>query len=107
MVHETTHRVPCANHAAHPLVHTGTDAFAGYDLHRLGFITKDDLRALFGAYFALSMEIVRDLVNALEEEMVHQGHTRLLRCLAPARRCLQPRPIPPAHTLKRGTCGHS
>eukprot|EP01134_Creolimax_fragrantissima_P008324 CFRG8324T1 len=45
-------------------------AFKGYDLDNSGFITRDELREMFKAYFYLSMELVRDVVKALEEEMM-------------------------------------
>jgi hypothetical protein len=35
-----------------------------------GYIGKEELRKMFKAYFYLSMELVRDVVRALEEEMM-------------------------------------
>ncbi|KAI9220459.1 hypothetical protein BC828DRAFT_398151 [Blastocladiella britannica] len=45
-------------------------AFKGYDLNGDGRITRDELHAMFKAYFHLSMELVRDVVKAMEEEMM-------------------------------------
>eukprot|EP00053_Salpingoeca_punica_P000652 m.29700 g.29700 ORF g.29700 m.29700 type:complete len:411 (-) comp10467_c0_seq1:223-1455(-) len=45
-------------------------AFKGYDVSNSGFITRDELRRMFKAYFLLSTELVRDVVKALEEEMM-------------------------------------
>eukprot|EP00126_Sphaerothecum_destruens_P002988 Sdes_comp16434_c0_seq1m5774 len=44
-------------------------AFKGYDLDSNGFISRHELHKMFKAYFYLSMELVRDVVKALEEEM--------------------------------------
>ena len=51
-------------------VRVRTDAFKGYDLNNSGYLSRDELRSMFKAYFLLSMELVRDLVKALEEELV-------------------------------------
>lgn len=48
------------------------DAFHGYDVDHDGFISKDDLRKMYRAYFSLSMELVRDAVRAIEEEMIDE-----------------------------------
>jgi len=45
-------------------------AFKGYDLHDKGYVTRDELRKLFKAYFHLSMELVRDVVRAMEQQMM-------------------------------------
>eukprot|EP01135_Chromosphaera_perkinsii_P004656 Nk52_evm5s293 gene=Nk52_evmTU5s293 len=45
-------------------------AFKGYDLDNNGFISRHELYKMFKAYFYLSMELVRDVVKALEEEMI-------------------------------------
>jgi len=45
-------------------------AFKGYDLNNSGYLSRDELRSMFKAYFLLSMELVRDLVKALEEELM-------------------------------------
>ena len=34
-------------------------AFKGYDLHNNEYISRDELRSMFKAYFHLSMELVR------------------------------------------------
>jgi len=43
-------------------------AFMGYDLDGDGYITPTELYNIFKAYFYLSMELVRDIVNTLEGE---------------------------------------
>ncbi|ORX87925.1 EF-hand, partial [Anaeromyces robustus] len=43
-------------------------AFMGYDLDGDGYITPTELYNIFKAYFYLSMELVRDIVNTLENE---------------------------------------
>lgn len=45
-------------------------AFMGYDLDGSGYITRDELRQMFRAYFHLSIELVRDVVKAKEEEIM-------------------------------------
>eukprot|EP00123_Amoebidium_parasiticum_P013923 comp22224_c0_seq1/m.32758 comp22224_c0_seq1/g.32758 ORF comp22224_c0_seq1/g.32758 comp22224_c0_seq1/m.32758 type:complete len:531 (-) comp22224_c0_seq1:151-1743(-) len=45
-------------------------AFKGYDLDNSGFISRDELQKMFKAYFYLSMELVRDVIKAMEEEMM-------------------------------------
>eukprot|EP00039_Didymoeca_costata_P020446 m.341289 g.341289 ORF g.341289 m.341289 type:complete len:413 (-) comp19984_c0_seq1:38-1276(-) len=45
-------------------------AFKGYDLHNNGYLSRDELRNMFQAYFHLSMELIRDLVKALEEQLM-------------------------------------
>ncbi len=40
----------------------------GYDLDGDGYITPTELYNIFKAYFYLSMELVRDIVNTLEGE---------------------------------------
>eukprot|EP00041_Stephanoeca_diplocostata_P015782 m.302725 g.302725 ORF g.302725 m.302725 type:complete len:428 (+) comp20151_c1_seq2:195-1478(+) len=47
-----------------------TYVFKGYDLGNKGYLTKNDLRLMFKAYFLLNMELVRDVVGALEREMI-------------------------------------
>lgn len=46
------------------------DAFKGYDLDNDGFISRDELFRMFKAYFYLSMELVRDVVSAMEDDMM-------------------------------------
>ena len=53
-----------------------SDAFEGYDLDGTGVISRDNLRKMFKAYFYITIELVRDVVKACEEEMVSQ-------CLGP------------------------
>eukprot|EP01134_Creolimax_fragrantissima_P006104 CFRG6104T1 len=48
-------------------------AFLGYDIHNNGYITKDEIRKMLKAYFFLSMELVRDVIRGLEEEMEEEG----------------------------------
>jgi hypothetical protein len=46
------------------------DAFNGYDLDEDGYISRDELYWMFKSYFYLSMELVRDVVSAMEDEMM-------------------------------------
>ncbi|XP_032218667.1 uncharacterized protein LOC116601905 [Nematostella vectensis] len=45
-------------------------AFKGYDTEKKGYITKENLRQMFKAYFNVSLELVRDVVRSCEEEMM-------------------------------------
>lgn len=45
-------------------------AFHGYDISQTGKISKENLHSMFKAYFHLSMNLVRDVVKAMEEEMM-------------------------------------
>ncbi|KAI9287005.1 hypothetical protein BC943DRAFT_358939 [Umbelopsis sp. AD052] len=45
-------------------------AFKGYDLDNDGYISRDELFRMFKAYFYLSMELVRDVVSAMEDDMM-------------------------------------
>ena len=45
-------------------------AFRGIDAAGRGYLERDDLRRILRAYFRISVEAVRDLVSALEEEML-------------------------------------
>ncbi|KAI9032836.1 hypothetical protein CLU79DRAFT_830671 [Phycomyces nitens] len=45
-------------------------AFKGYDLDEDGYISRDELYRMFKSYFYLSMELVRDVVSAMEDEMI-------------------------------------
>ncbi|KAI8331837.1 hypothetical protein BC941DRAFT_150290 [Chlamydoabsidia padenii] len=47
-------------------------AFNGYDLDEDGYISRDELYWMFKSYFYLSMELVRDVVSAMEDEMLDQ-----------------------------------
>eukprot|EP01136_Pigoraptor_vietnamica_P037515 Opistho-1_new@105551 len=53
-----------------PSLRPCADAFRGYDPEGTGFVTRDELQRMFTAYFHLSMDVVRDVVKALEEEMM-------------------------------------
>ncbi|XP_071961280.1 uncharacterized protein [Antedon mediterranea] len=44
--------------------------FEGYDLENLGALSRDNLRKIFKAYFYVTIELVRDVVKACEEEMM-------------------------------------
>lgn len=52
------------------LSNTHIDAFRGYDLDNDGYISRDELYRMFKSYFYLSMELVRDVVSAKEDEMM-------------------------------------
>lgn len=45
-------------------------AFKGYDIEGKGYITRENLRNMFKAYFNVSLELVRDVVRSCEEEMM-------------------------------------
>ncbi|OZJ06842.1 hypothetical protein BZG36_00182 [Bifiguratus adelaidae] len=45
-------------------------AFQGYDLDNDGYITKDDVTRILKAYYYLSMDLVRDVVSGMEEDMM-------------------------------------
>ena len=45
-------------------------AFWGYDIEKKGYISKENLRKMFKAYFEVSLELVRDVVRACEQEMM-------------------------------------
>ncbi|KAI8876077.1 EF-hand [Backusella circina FSU 941] len=45
-------------------------AFKGYDLDEDGYISRDELYRMYKSYFYLSMELVRDVVSAMEDEMM-------------------------------------
>lgn len=45
-------------------------AFKGYDVDDKGYITRENLRHMFKAYFDISLELVRDVVRSCEEEMM-------------------------------------
>lgn len=46
------------------------DAFKGYDLDEDGYISRDELYRMYKSYFYLSMELVRDVVSGMEDEMM-------------------------------------
>lgn len=45
-------------------------AFGGCDIEKKDYISKDNLRSMFKAYFEVSLELVRDVVRSCEEEMM-------------------------------------
>jgi hypothetical protein len=66
------------------------DAFKGYDLDQSGFISRDELYSMFKAYFYLSMELVRDVVKALEEVSPSSNPPPSQRCNMPRGRNADP-----------------
>ncbi len=46
------------------------DAFRGYDLDGNGLISRMELKRMLTAYFHISMELVRDVVRTLEDEII-------------------------------------
>ncbi|KAJ3128610.1 hypothetical protein HK100_009089 [Physocladia obscura] len=46
------------------------NAFKGYDLNNDGQISRQELHQMFKAYFYLSMQLVRDFVKTVEQEMM-------------------------------------
>jgi Ca2+-binding EF-hand superfamily protein len=47
-----------------------TPAFNGFDLENCGYIRRQDFRRMFKAYFFVTVELVRDVVRACEDEML-------------------------------------
>lgn len=45
-------------------------AFGGCDVEKKGYISRENLRRMFKAYFEVSLELVRDVVRSCEEEMM-------------------------------------
>eukprot|EP00048_Salpingoeca_helianthica_P010134 m.144895 g.144895 ORF g.144895 m.144895 type:complete len:401 (-) comp15019_c1_seq7:99-1301(-) len=45
-------------------------AFKGYDLGDTGFVTRLELRNMLQAYFLINMELVKDVVRVMEEQMI-------------------------------------
>lgn len=45
-------------------------AFGGCDFEKKGYISRENLRSMFKAYFEVSLELVRDVVRSCEEEMM-------------------------------------
>lgn len=54
----------------YPLFFSPEDVFKGYDLDDDGHLSEHELSQMYKAYFRLSMELIRDIVRALEEDMV-------------------------------------
>jgi len=45
-------------------------AFQGYDINGDGYISREELHEMFKAYFYLSMELIRDVVKTMENELI-------------------------------------
>ncbi|ORX87096.1 EF-hand, partial [Basidiobolus meristosporus CBS 931.73] len=56
----------CKGNLEEKIIH----AFRGYDIDGDGLIKRDELRKVISAYFHLSTELVRDVVKAMDEEMM-------------------------------------
>jgi Ca2+-binding EF-hand superfamily protein len=51
-------------------------AFKGYDIDNDGFISKEEFCKVFKSYFALSMELVKDVVKSVEEQILEKFDDR-------------------------------
>lgn len=45
-------------------------AFQGYDIDEDGYISREELHEMFKAYFYLSMELIRDVVKTMENDLI-------------------------------------
>jgi Ca2+-binding EF-hand superfamily protein len=68
-------------------------AFRGYDIDGDGRISRDELRQMFKAYFYLSMDMVRDVVHSIEQDIFEKFDETSSKPVSASFTA----PIPPSH----------